>query len=129
MSAYLEKYAPTVPSATWIANMATNILAWWGDKKPSAVTGQNCRAYRDWRTAQRVSKFTKNADKARFVSEGTARHELSVLSAAIRWYHREYHLPGTVPVVTFPPKPPPREDYLLTREDFQRRVEFGRQGS
>jgi integrase len=124
MSAYLEKYAPTVPSAAWIADMATNILVWWGGgKKLSDVTGENCRAYREWRTAQRVAKFTKNTHDARFVSEGTARHELSVLSAVIRWYHREYHLPGSVPVVTLPPKPAPRENYFLTREDFHRRVE------
>ena len=124
LSAYLAEYAPTRPSAAWIADMATDVLAWWGDKALSEVNGRNCRAYLDWRTAQPIAKFTKS--KPRLVSVATARHELSVLRAAIRYWHREHGPLQSVPMVTLPPKTPPREDYFLTRGDIARRIRVAR---
>src|SRR5262245_6410666 len=98
MTPYLREHAPKTASASWIADMATDVIEWWGDKPLSSVNGPNCRAYVDWRTAQRVQKFTKN--QGRLVSEQTARHELKVLRAAINYYHKEHGPLVSVPSVT-----------------------------
>jgi integrase len=121
MAAYLREHAPTRTSAAWIADMATDILRWWGDKPLSEVNGRNCRAYVEWRTAQRVVARAK-----RNVGVQTARHELSVLKAAIRYYHREHGPLTSVPEVTLPAKAPPREDYFWTREEAARRLRAAR---
>src|SRR5262245_36840269 len=120
MNAYLDEHAPTRVSKDWIADMAGDILEWWGDKPLSEVNGRNCRAYVTHRTSQRIKKFTKNP--GRNVSDQTARHELKTLRAAIRYYHKEHGPLISVPVVTLPEKAPPREDYFWTREEAARRL-------
>jgi integrase len=120
MNAYLAEHAPTKVSKDWIADMAADILEWWGDKTLSEVNGRNCRAYVEWRTAQRVTKFTKNP--GRLVSDQTARHELKTLRAAINYYHKEHGPLVSVPAVTMPAKSPPRQDYFLTRSEAARRL-------
>jgi integrase len=100
--------------------MAADILRWWGDKSLGEVNGRNCRAYVEWRTAQRVIK------SSRLVGVETARHELTVLRAAIRYYHGEHGPLQSVPVVTLPPSAPPREDYFLTRAEVAQRIRVAR---
>ena len=124
MARYLEEHAPTRPSAAWIADMAEDVIRWWGDKSLAEVNGRNCREYVAWRTTQRIAKFTKN--EGRKVGTETARHELTVLRAAIRYYHREYGPLQSVPMVTLPPKNPPREDYFLTRQEIASRIRVAR---
>jgi integrase len=104
--------------------MADAIIRWWADKSLAEVNGRNCRDYVAWRTAQRIATFTKN--EGRRVSTETARHELSVLRAAIRYYHKEHGPLQAVPLVTFPPKTPPRGDYFLTRGDIANRLRVAR---
>jgi integrase len=129
LSAYLDQYAPTSPSEAWIKGMAIPVINWWHGKMLSEVVAHNCKAYWEHREATPIAKFTKS--KPRRVSKATAKHELSVLAAAIRWWHRKYQLQGLAPAVTFPPKDEPRADreseYFLTREEFERRVEIAGQ--
>ena len=124
MNAYLKEHAPTRPSKDWIADMAGDILQWWGDKALSEVNGRNCRAYLEWRTAQPIRRFTKS--RARNVSEATVWHELKTLRAAINYYHKEHGPLLSVPAVTLPPKAPPRIDYFWTRDEAAKRIRAAR---
>jgi integrase len=49
------------------------------------------------------------------VGDQTARRDLEVLRAAIQYYHSEYTL-DSVPVITLPPKAPPRSRWLKREE-------------
>jgi integrase len=103
MQPYLDGYAPSSPSARWIGVMSTPILRFWGQMPLSAVRGETCRRYRDWRLAQRAP-----TSKRATISIATVRHELSVLLAGIRHYAREHGL-SSLPIVTLPPVPPPKD--------------------
>jgi integrase len=117
MTAYLREYAKHRPSAQWIADMAAPILHWWGDKTLAEINGKACRDYIAWRTSQPIRAYRKRPAKT--VSRGTARHELSVLRAAIRYYAKEYGL-NSVPIVSLPEEPPPRTAYLTQQELAER---------
>jgi integrase len=124
MARYLDVHASTKASGKWIAFMSVPIIKWWAHRPLSAIVGENCRAYVGWRTSTPIAMFKRN--KARMVSERTARHELGTLKAAIRWYHAEYRLTCTLPTVTLPPKTPTREDYYIDRAEFERRLNVAR---
>jgi hypothetical protein len=124
MARYLDEFAPTRVSAAWIADMAEDVLAWWSDKTLADVNGRNCRAYAEWRVAQPIRSFKRS--KPRNVGRSTARHELSVLQAAIRYFNREYGPLTALPVVTLPPKTPPKTGYFWTRQEAARRVRAAR---
>jgi integrase len=116
MSIHLREHAPTTASAYWIGDMSADILAWWGERSLAEVNARNCRAYVAWRTAQ-PPKTCKHK-RGRQISETTARNELIVLRAAINYYHREHGPLQAVPVVTLPPRKPPRVDYFLSRSEI-----------
>jgi len=109
MNIYLTEHAPHTKSLDFLLYTGESILQWWGDKTLADVRGQTCRAYADWRTG-------------RGVTGQTARHDLTTLRAAIRYYHREYGPLDAVPEVTLPKKSPPRERWL-TREEADRLLE------
>jgi len=64
-----------------------------------------CRTYVKWRCGMGVSQTT-------------ARHDLKILRAAVRHYHKEYGL-KTLPVVTLPPKEEARVRWLTRQEAAQ----------
>jgi len=64
----------------------------------------------EWRTGQTA----RNSDRT--VSVSTARHDLTVLRAAINHWHREHGPLPSVPAVTLPPSAPPRDRWLTRRE-------------
>lgn len=130
MSIYLREHAETSRSKAWIAHMAGPVLEWWSGKTLAEIHKLNCRHYTKWRTAQPIKQQRKGTKpKAiRRVSEGTARHELSVLSAAIHHYHEDprYGPLDAMPVIELPPKPTQRENYFLTRQQIAERVRAAR---
>ena len=132
MSIYLREHAETSRSKAWIAHMAGPVLEWWSGKTLAEIHKLNCRDYTKWRTAQPIKQQRKGTKpKAiRRVSEGTARHELSVLSAAIHHYHEDprYGPLDAMPVIELPPKPTQRENYFLTRQQIAERVRAARRG-
>jgi integrase len=115
MQPYLDGYAPSSPSARWIGVMSTPILQFRGQMPLSAVRGETCRRYMDWRLAQRATTSRRAT-----ISIATVRHELSVLRAAINHYAREHGL-SAVPMVTLPPVPPPK-DIFWTRQIAAQRL-------
>jgi integrase len=110
--------------AEWLVFAAKPIIEWWGDRPLSDINGRNCRQYLAWRCAQPIRRFTKSEPK--LVSSSTARHELGLLNASIRHYHREHGPLTAVPVVTMPPRKPPRSDYFLTRDEIAQRIRAAR---
>jgi integrase len=123
MARYLQEHAPTKRWARCIADFAADILRWWGQRPLSDVNARNCRAYVDWRTAQRVARHETGK---RLVGTQTARNELAILRAAINYYHREHGPLQSVPAVTLPAKTPTREDYFLTRAEIAKRIRVAR---
>lgn len=131
LAAYLnEKFVPVVrernPAALEIAEVLTaygrehvphtkgssvemagyNIAAlgpFWGPKRLTDIRGATCRQYLALRLADGVKP-------------STVRRELAILSAAVNYWHREHGPLDSIPVVTLPPKAPPRERWL-TRTD------------
>ena len=110
--------------------MAAPILEWWTGKTLAEIHKETCRDYVKWRVKQPIKQQCKNTKpKAiRRVSEGTARHELSMLSAALHHFHADpRHGPlDAMSVVELPPKPGQREDYFLTWQQIAARVRAAR---
>lgn len=79
------------------------LAGWWGSKTLGDVRGSTCRAYASTRRAEGKK-------------DATSRRELAILAAAIKHWHREHGPLESVPVVTLPAKPAPREHWL-TRTD------------
>jgi len=95
---WLVNVAATSRSPRDAATRATRLLAWWGDKTASAVTGANCRAY--------------------WLHRGTmagARRELQDLGAALNHWRAEGHA-LQVPTVTLPERGTPRQRWLTRGE-------------
>jgi integrase len=80
------------------------LLEWWGAQPVTTIKRSTCQDYIKWRVAQ-IGK------SGRKISIATARKDLETLGAALRYYHAENAL-DTLPVVTLPPKSPPREEWL-----------------
>lgn len=94
---------PLADQRTKAGGRAKRLLAFWGDKTLSEVTGANCRAY----AAQRGS-------------DGGARRDLQDLNAAIQHHHRE-GLHRALIRVWLPPAGERRERWL-TRSEIARLV-------
>lgn len=117
---YLEEHVPTVASPSFITGCVAPLLEWWGgnEKMLSDVRRSSCDLYVKWRTAQ-----PRKHRRSGLVSKSTARHDLTVLAAAITYYHGSDLGPlPAMPVVELPPAKPPREDYWLTRTQVAERI-------
>ncbi|KAF0138414.1 MAG: hypothetical protein FD153_1336 [Rhodospirillaceae bacterium] len=68
------------------------LAPWWGESSIAAISAAACRRY----------------TKDRAVKDATARRELGVLSAALRYCTREGYL-SSAPQVWLPAKGPPRD--------------------
>ncbi len=103
LNIYLKEHAPHTKSPEFIVYTARPVLEWWGVKTLADIKGNTCRDYVKWRLGQGVSLWT-------------ARHDLSTLAAAVRFYAREYGPLSMVPLVTLPKKPRARDRWLTRKE-------------
>jgi integrase len=94
-----------------MVGFTTHLLAWWGERNLADVRRSTCIAYTKHRTSQPI----RHGDTGRTVSDQTARRELEMLSAAIGYYDKEYHLTRR-PTVVLPEKAESHRD-ALTRAD------------
>jgi hypothetical protein len=108
---YRREVEPNLARPDLIAYSVKHLVEFWGDDFVSAIKGPRCRAYVKWRCGMGVSQTT-------------ARHDLKILRAAVRYYHEEYGL-KTLPVVTLPPKEDARVRWL-TREEAARLLKAAR---
>jgi integrase len=76
----------------------------------------SCTDYVDWRSTQKDARAKNEYSKR--VSVSTARRELVVLSAALRWCWKEGLLDRPIPVA-LPPQSEPRERHLTRTEAAQ----------
>jgi integrase len=95
---YYREHLQHKASAANYAYHVGSLEKWWGDKYLSDVSAANCRAYAIGRTP------------------AAARHDLEVLRAAIRYWHKHRGPLPLVPQIVLPPKPEPRERWM-TREE------------
>lgn len=96
--AYGSEVAPHLRTAKDISYQLGSLRKWWGAKRISEITARNCRAYAAGRPAS------------------SARKDLQKLQAALRHWHKEYGPLPSVPLVTAPPEPAPRERWLTRAE-------------
>lgn len=105
LAIYAEEHATHLADPARISYAIEALDAFWMDQPVSSITGYRCREY----SKSRMTKFGRRA------SDGTIRRELNVLQAAVNYCHAEGYL-VSVPRVTMPRKPPPRERWLTRSE-------------
>src|SRR5262249_2424261 len=125
ISAYLRDNI-NAPSYEFLDYTAQPILRWWREKKLKDVMKANCEAYVAWRTSQHVKRHPNSKKPPRNVSIATAWHELKTLRAALNHYKAAHDSSLVVPKVTLPPKPAPKTDYWLSRDEVARRLRICR---
>lgn len=96
--AYTREHVPHTRSAASAAYHIASLDDWWGDRRLSDVTPDNCRAYAVGRKAY------------------GARRDLEVLRAAINHWHKHHGPLPAVPTVILPEKAAPRERWLNRSE-------------
>lgn len=100
---YAREHGPTVKATATLGYCIKALAPFWAGRALSDVKAQTCRDYAAWR-------------RAGGVSDGTIRRELTTLNAAIGHWHAEHGPLDSVPAVTMPDKPPPRERWLTRTE-------------
>jgi len=104
LAAYIKHHAPHTARPDVRFYTAQSVARHAGTATVSAVTGQWCRQYVQARMAEGVKS-------------ATARHDLTTLRAALRWFHAEYGMDGaSPPTVTLPARSPGRQRWL-TRDE------------
>lgn len=98
LNAYGAEHGPHTKAPQTVAHTIGNLLRFWSGKRVAEITSRSCRGYANGRTGP------------------AARRDLETLRAAIRYWHREYGPLPSVPAVTLPPKPTPRERWLTRSE-------------
>jgi integrase len=104
---YSREHLQHKASATNYAYHVGSLSKRWGDKSLSDVTATNCRAYAVRRTP------------------AAARHDLEVLRAAIKYWHKHHGPLPVIPAMVMPPKPEPRTRWM-TREEAARLLRAAR---
>ncbi len=115
---YADEHAAATkrPDVAWSA--LPHLISFFDGKKVAHATPNLCRAYAKWRTAQPQARFKfgpgfrfATEDEVPRVGDQTARRELTVLSAALGYAHKEHKLLYPVPI-TMPDKAPARDRWL-----------------
>lgn len=98
---YLDEHIVHTRSRKSNESAIKGIAAWWGDKRVSDITPDNCRAY------------VAHKGRSRFA----ARHDLEALRAAVNYWHKSNYGPlDRVPAVLLPPKADGRDRWLTDKE-------------
>jgi integrase len=108
LAEYRENHGPTTRRADLIGGAIAKLVEFFGDKSASAINGVICNAYVRWRTQQVNSRAKSNGKP---IKEATARRELVVLGASLRWCWKEGKLDRLIPI-SLPPQPEPRQRHL-----------------
>ena len=101
--AYHRERGPQVKATETLGYCIKALTPFWLGKLLTDVRAATCREYADYR---------RNSG----IADGTIRRELTTLSAAINHWHAEHGPLDSIPVVTMPDKPPPRERWLTRTE-------------
>jgi hypothetical protein len=107
LAEYGEVHGPKTHRPDLIGFAIAKLLDFFGDKTTGSITRASCDAYVDWRV--------KQSSRGKAIQPATARRELVVLSAALRWCWKEGKIDRPIPVV-LPPQAGPRERHLSRSE-------------
>jgi integrase len=118
LSSYAEKHAPGLARPDLIGYAALRLGEFFGDRTVATLTETACADFVAWRCRQHDPRFTKS--KARPIATATARRELVVLAAALRWCWRNGLLDRPVPIVL--PNVAGARERHLTRSEAARLV-------
>ena len=91
-----------------MAAQSAKLVEFFGDKTVATVSSITCNAYVRWRTQQVNARAKKNGKP---IKVATARRELVVLGAALRWCWKEGKLDRLIPI-SLPPQSEPRQRHL-----------------
>jgi integrase len=108
LAEYGDKHAPTTRRADLIGIAMEHLLGFFAGRTCATVSSATCADYVRWRTAQTDGRAKRNG---RRVKASTARRELVVLGAALRWCWKEGKLDRPIPV-SLPSQAGPRERHL-----------------
>ena len=113
LSYYGEKHGVTTANPERIGYAIDALAAWWTGRETSEVSPDSCEAYAE---ARRTGYLPAGQEKAtRPVQNGTIRRELGCLRSALIFCNKRGLL-SSVPAVTLPDAPPPK-DRWLTRDE------------
>jgi integrase len=112
LSHYGEHHGPTTRRADLIGVAIGKLVEFFGDKTLSTITGITCNAYVRWRTQQLNARAKRDG---RPIKVSTARRELVVLGAALRWCWKEGKIDRLIPI-SLPSQPGPRQRHLNRSE-------------
>jgi integrase len=112
LAEYGENHGPITRRADLIGSAIVKLVDFFGDKTLSSITSVACNAYVRWRMQQVNARAKKNGKP---ITEATARRELVVLGAALRWCWKEGKIDRLIPV-SLPPQSGPRQRHLNRSE-------------
>ncbi|WP_298967674.1 site-specific integrase [uncultured Methylobacterium sp.] len=115
ISIYMQDRAIHQARPAEVIQRCTALLAFWGERRLSEVTGRTCREYATFRLGQQLRTANSDDAKKKRVSAGTVRRELEDLRAAIN-YHRTEGYCREMVAVTLPDPAPPRDRWLTRSE-------------
>jgi integrase len=95
---YSREHLQHKVSAPNYAYNVAMLAEWWGDKSLSDVTPANTRAYGKGRT------------------DAAVRHDLEILRAAIRYWHKHHGPLPSIPQIVLPQKSEPRSRWMTRAE-------------
>ena len=112
LAEYGENHGPTTRRPDLIGVAIGKLVEFFGDNRLTAITSVSCNAYVRWRTQQVNSRAKKDG---RPIRNSTARRELVVLGAALRWCWKEGKIDRLIPI-SLPSQPGPRQRHLNRAE-------------
>jgi len=112
LAEYGEVHGPTTRRPDLIGGAITKLLDYFEGRTADAITSASCKDYVRWRT-RHVDARAKRGGKP--IKASTARRELVVLGAALRWCWKEGKIDRLVPVA-LRSESSPRERHLTRGE-------------
>ena len=112
LSEYGEKHAPRTRRPDLIGGAIGKLVDFFGGQSTATITTASCNQYVHWRTCQTDARTAQDGTR---IKASTARRELVVLSAALRWCWKEGKLDRPIADPS-PPEAEPRERHLTRNE-------------
>jgi integrase len=108
LAEYGEVHGPKTRRPDLIGFAIAKLLDFFGDATAGSITRASCVSYVDWRVQQAHARALNGSTP---IKPATARRELVVLGAALRWCWKEGKIDRPIPVA-LPPQAGPRERHL-----------------
>jgi len=112
LAEYGDVHGPKTRRPDLIGYAISKLLDFFGDKTAASITRAACNAYVEWRVKQVHARASLHKKP---IKSSTARRELIVLSAALRWCWKEGKIDRPI-AISLPPQAGPRERHLSRSE-------------